>query len=168
MLHQFTQNFRKTFTPRLAFLILLLAGTLLFSGCGGDDDDDPTTPNDTIEKTVILPGNTPWLDTELTVEAGDEVALVASGLIAYDLNNNTCGPAGASWTDTADRLDPLWDQPHAGLIGKMNAAGTPFFIGETLTFSPETGGRLFLGINDYWYQQNSGEFSIDITIRKES
>lgn len=166
MLPQFKHLYRTTFTLRLAFLLLLLTGSLLFSGCGDDDDDDPTTPDNTIEKTVAVPGNTQWLNTELTVEAGDEAAITASGTVVYDLNNNTCGPAGAPWTDAADQLDPLWEQPHAGLIGKLDAAGTPFFIGDALTFSPQTGGTLFLGINDYWYQQNSGEFSVHIKITK--
>lgn len=118
------------------------------------------------ERTVIVSGSTQWMDTGLTVSIGDIMTFTASGTVVYDNKGNSCGPGGASWTDTHDKEDPLWVQPHAGLIGKIKETGLPFFIGESYTVKAGSSGILFLGINDYWYQGNSGEFTVTIRVSK--
>jgi hypothetical protein len=121
-----------------------------------------------VEYTFTVPGNTQWLDTALTLAAGDVVTFTATGTVSYLEEGNSCGPGGTSWTDTTDQQDPLWQQPHAGLIGKIEAAGSPFFIGESHTLTLSSGGTLFLGINDYWYQGNSGEFTVIVQVSSGS
>lgn len=118
------------------------------------------------ERTVIVPGKTQWMDTGMTVSVGDIMTFTAQGIVVYDNKGNSCGPGGASWTDTQDKEDPLWVQSHAGLIGKIKERGLPFFIGETYTVKAGSSGILFLGINDYWYQGNSGEFTVTIRVSK--
>jgi Zn-dependent metalloprotease len=118
------------------------------------------------ERTVIVPGNTQWMDTGLIISTGDIMTFTAHGTVVYDNKGNSCDPGGTSWTDTQDKQDPLWVQPHAGLIGKIKETGLPFFIGETYTVKAGSSGILFLGINDYWYQGNSGEFTVTIRVSK--
>ena len=124
--------------------------------------------SDVYERTVIVPGNTKWMDTGITVSVGDMLTFTAHGTVVYDNKGNACGPQGASWTDTHDKEDPLWQQPHAGLIGKIGETGSPFFIGKTYTLKAGSSGKLALGMNDYWYQGNSGEFTVAIRIVKAS
>jgi hypothetical protein len=120
------------------------------------------------ERTLIVPGNTLWMDTGMVVAAGDTLTFAAHGTVAYDKRGNSCGPGGTSWTDVQDKKDPLWQKPHAGLIGKIEGSGMPFFIGTAATIKAGGNGKLFLGINDYWYQGNTGEFTITIRIAKVS
>ena len=112
--------------------------------------------------TVLVPGNQPWTDSGLDVEVGDILRFSASGTVSYDNRGNMCGPEGAAWADELDQEDPLWKQPHAGLIGKIEGIGAPFFIGKSYTVKAGSKGRLLLGVNDFWYHANSGEFTVTI------
>lgn len=115
---------------------------------------------------VIVPGNTRWMDTGITVSAGDTMSFAAHGSVTYNRRGNACGPEGTSWTDTRDKEDLLWDRPHAGLIGKIGEAGQPFFLGEACTMTADRDGMLSLGINDYWYQGNTGEFTVTVNVTR--
>lgn len=117
------------------------------------------------EKTVTVKGNAPWTDTGLVVKIGDTLTFAASGKVVYDVPKaSSCGPNGASWTDTKDKKDPLWQKPHSGLIGKIEGVGAPFFIGEKYVVKAASAGKLLLGVNDFWYQGNTGEFTVKITV----
>lgn len=150
---------------RFALRVICLGITLIFAGCGGDDNEDNPTGPTTTEKTVTVPGNTNWtvgVDTGLVAAVGDQITLTASGTVMY-LTNQSCGADGAAWTDTTDRQDPLWQQPHAALIGKIGESGTPFWIGTALSVTAQTAGKLFLGVNDFWWEGNTGQFTVTIT-----
>ncbi len=136
-------------------------------GCGDDDKNSGTDPNP-VEYTFTMPGNTQWLDTALVLAAGDVVTFTATGTVFYLEEGNSSGPEGTSWTDTANQQDPLWQQPHAGLIGKIEETGSPFFIGASYTITLGSEGKLFLGINDYWHQGNSGEFTVIVQVSSGS
>ncbi|GAK61601.1 Neutral metalloprotease, putative [Candidatus Vecturithrix granuli] len=116
--------------------------------------------------TVAVPGNTQWMDSGITINVGDVISFAAQGTVVYDSKGNSCGPAGASWTDTRDKKDPLWQKPHAGLIGKIQGIGSSFFIGSAYKVKAASSGKLLLGINDYWYQGNSGKFTVTIRVEK--
>ncbi len=149
---------------RLAICFLFLGATVLLSGCGDDDDDDDPTDPGSAEYTFTVPGNTQWLNTALTLVAGDVVTITATGTVSYLEEGDSCGPEGATWTDTADQQDPLWEQPHAGLIAKIEEGGSPFFVGASYAVTLSSGGTLFLGINDFWYDGNSGEFTVTVQV----
>ncbi|MBD3308776.1 hypothetical protein GF339_20385 [candidate division KSB3 bacterium] len=160
-------------TSRLRYLryvavyaVVVLGIMGLLAGCGddGDDDNGPTDPGSGTTYTVTVPGNAAWTDTTIAVTVGQVVSVLADGTVTYDEEGNTCGPAGADWTDTQDQQDPLWESPHAGLIGKIGEAGTPFFLGAEATFTVDTDGVLLLGINDFWFQANTGEFTVTVQV----
>ncbi|PIE32974.1 hypothetical protein CSA56_13675 [candidate division KSB3 bacterium] len=116
------------------------------------------------ERTIIVPGNQKWTDSGLELEVGDIVRFSALGTVIYDKRGNACGPGGTSWADSHEQQDPLWKKPHAGLIGKIEGIGAPFFIGDLYTVRAGSRGRLLLGINDFWYRGNSGEFSVRVKL----
>ena len=116
------------------------------------------------EVTVIVPGDVKWIYTGIDLNAGDIIRFTARGTIVYDDQGNSCGPDGASWTDTLDQEGPLWKKPHAGLIGRIDGIGAPFFVGKSYTVKAGSSGRLLLGINDFWYHGNSGEFTVTIRL----
>lgn len=124
--------------------------------------------NKVYKYTVTVPGDTQWMDTGITVSVGDTITFTAQGTVVYDDEGYACGAAGTTWNDTRDKKDPLWKQPHAGVIGKIEGTSLPFFIGDTYTVKARSSGMLFLGINDYWYQGNFGKFTVTIQIKKAS
>ncbi|MDY0092838.1 MAG: hypothetical protein RBT80_09080 [Candidatus Vecturithrix sp.] len=119
----------------------------------------------TFERTVVVPGATRWQDSGMAVSAGDILTFTAQGTVVYSPVGYACGPAGTTWSDIRDQKDPIWNRPHAALIGKIGEAGAPFLIGERLSFQAGSGGKLFLGINDYWYYGNCGKFTVNIRRR---
>ena len=125
-------------------------------------EESSSVENDVSERTVTIAGNTLWLDSRMTVAAGNTLTFRAQGTVIYTYTGYACGPNGTTWSDTRDRQDPVWDRPHAGLIGKIGEEGTPFFIGERSSFQVGSSGKVFVGINDYWYRGNSGKFTVNI------
>lgn len=121
-----------------------------------------------VERTVIVSGNAQWIESGMLINVGDVLNFTAQGTVIYDNQGNSCSPAGTSWTDTRDQEDPLWQQPHAGLIGKIEGIGAPFFIGEAYTVKAASAGQLLLGINDYWCQGNSGEFVVTVRLQENA
>ncbi len=117
-----------------------------------------------VERVICVPGNARWIDSGICLAVGDIISFAACGTIVYDNKGHNCGPAGTFWTDTLDKEDPLWKKPHAGLIGKIEGIGAPFFIGESYTVKAGSRGKLLLGINDFWNQGNCGEFTITVRL----
>jgi len=125
--------------------------------------DDPDDPGVHVSRTTItVPGNTAWSNAGMRVASGDMLTFAAQGTLIFDADGYACSPNGTSWSDTRDRQDPLWQQPHGGVIGKIGEHGTPFFIGNSYTVRAWMSGPLFVGINDYWYHTNSGSFTVKI------
>ena len=72
------------------------------------------------------------------------------------------GPWGERGSPRNDAR-PIPSRPAAALIGRVGDGNDYFFIGE----SPEgirmrTGGRLYLGINDDFLNDNSGSFGVTV------
>jgi|GEM_PF-1291316 len=111
------------------------------------------------EQKVTVRGNQAWTSTGIPLKKGQEISVSASGTITYDDKGNSCGPDGASWSDTKDKEDPIYTKPHGGLIGRIDVTGTPFFVGSKSKFKVDADGTLYLGINDRWYKGNTGQFT---------
>jgi serine/threonine-protein kinase len=114
---------------------------------------------------VQVAANVPWTDTGVNVNAGDSVLVTASGQISVSSNGfipakapggfaPDCSAAGAIYRTQfgvlpAPRL-PCWS-----LIGKIGGTGV-FEVGMRASFQARSSGRLFLGVNDDSFADNSG------------
>jgi hypothetical protein len=49
------------------------------------------------------------------------------------------------------------------LIGRIGTTGAPFAIGTGVPVTVPAAGQLFLGINDDGFEDNVGEFRVEIT-----
>ena len=61
-------------------------------------------------------------------------------------------------------VEGLEEENHASLIGRIGESGAPFLVGSELSFTADTEGRLFLGINDNSVKNNAGAFTATITV----
>lgn len=52
--------------------------------------------------------------------------------------------------------------PAYSLIGRIGSGGQPFYVGERLDLSAPAAGRLYLGVNDFDFSDNSGSWSARI------
>jgi hypothetical protein len=123
--------------------------------------------------TISVPGNQPWTDTGIDLNQGDQVTITASGTIKIEPSDPGKTPAGdpSCIGPTGRKIDPTsetWLTPGLtcwSLVGRIGD-GAPFQIGTSLSFPVETGGRLYLGVNDEngRFGNNSGSWTVDITV----
>jgi hypothetical protein len=130
-----------------------------------DQDVDPFGDRDVLGTSgdvVLVNAMDRWTDTGITVRAGDSITLEADGTIQMSGDrSDTADPAGSRRSAPGALLD---NAPAGTLIGRIGS-GAPFAIGarRTISRAPAT-GRLYLGVNDDYLDDNAGEFEVIVTV----
>jgi hypothetical protein len=128
---------------------------------GGRDDDRPGRPG-LRERSVAVDARRQWTDTGVDLRPGQEVAFSALGEVRWGPDRRD--DAGGEKNSPFNANRPMPRRNAAALIGKVGENGDPFFIGEDRQpIRVRGGGRLFLGINDDFLQDNSGSFRVTIS-----
>jgi hypothetical protein len=114
------------------------------------------------ERSVAIDARTAWTDSGVEVRSGQEIFFTATGEVRW-------GPGrrdGAAGERNSPRNPgrPMPDRNAAALIGKIGENGDPFFIGDdTGPIRVRGSGRLYLGLNDDFLQDNSGALRVVIS-----
>lgn len=113
-------------------------------------------------KEIEIHGDVQWIDTEIEVAEGERISIRADGQIRWGRESNqVCGPDGVRHPGI---FKVMPDKNTGALIGKIQAKEEElFFIGGNLEFTVKRGGRLYLGINDDHFGDNSGSFTVHIS-----
>ncbi|MBI1872354.1 MAG: hypothetical protein HYS05_00520 [Acidobacteria bacterium] len=114
------------------------------------------------ERETSVAATIAWTDTGVDVRSGQTIYFSATGRIAWGPGRRD-GPAGESGSPhNAGR--PIPSRPAAGLIGKIGNDSTDyFFVGDDKgAIRMRASGRLFLGVNDDFLQDNSGSFRVTV------
>ncbi|HXZ00502.1 MAG TPA: hypothetical protein VEI03_10910 [Stellaceae bacterium] len=125
--------------------------------------------------TVSVPAQIPWgANTGIVLTAGDQVSISASGSVYIGAQQNHAldneGPDGQPWGTCAGsngRMPfvapalPCWS-----LVGRIGVSGVPFEIGARRTFSAPTTGPLFFSVNDNFFPDNSGAWSVIVQVSR--
>jgi hypothetical protein len=112
------------------------------------------------ERQVTVSADVPWNDTGVDVRAGQTVYFEATGNVRWGRDRRD-GPAGEN-NSPRNPNRPMANRPAAALIGKIgNASSDVFFIGgDQSGIRVRSSGRLYLGINDDFLADNSGNFRV--------
>jgi len=112
------------------------------------------------QRAVLVNADRQWTDTGITVRAGDVIRFDPTGTIQWGPNRQD-GPGGEA-NSPYNRNRPMANQPGGALIGRIGTGtGDMFYIGaDRGTFRARTSGRLYLGVNDDYLQDNSGAFRV--------
>ena len=124
-------------------------------------DRDYQYPNDRNygEQSFSVYADRVWTDTGMTIRAGETLRFVPTGVVVWGPGRRD-GPAGEV-NSPYNQSRPIPDRPGAALIGRIG--NETFYIGEGSTsFRARTGGRLYLGINDDYVQDNQGHFQVTV------
>ncbi len=113
-------------------------------------------------RSVVVPSNVEWTNTNINVSRGQYLRFEPSGEIRLSHNGDDMArPAGAASFRHADKAT-IPTIPVGALIGRIGN-GQPFSIGDsTQEFDMPANGRLFLGVNDDHVADNSGNFVVKI------
>lgn len=127
-------------------------------------DEQPQTfqggrPRGLREKQVMVVANAAWSDTGIDVTSGQTIYLEANGEIRWGPNRRA-GPNGEE-NSPYNAARPMPNRPGAALIGRVGTGSDNFFIGNDRgPIRVRGSGRLFLGINDDYLQDNTGYFRV--------
>lgn len=104
-----------------------------------------------------------WTSTGLTVRRGEVLTFNASGEVQLSGDTNDVATAFGSKAGRKAANAPMPNVLAGALIGRIGANGQPFAIGSGVSVPMPAAGQLFLGVNDDGYDDNQGEFRIDVT-----
>jgi hypothetical protein len=133
-------------------------------GSGGSSyssyDRNGGRPSGLRERTTSVDAASPWSDTGIDVRSGTSVYFEASGKVQWGPDRKD-GPAGEGGNHrNAGR--PMPNRAGGALIGRVGGS-EPFLIGdERGPIRMRESGRLSLGVNDDFLQDNRGSFRVTI------
>lgn len=113
---------------------------------------------------VAVMANQPWTDTGMNVRAGEMLRFDVSRTIRVTTNDEATADGNTDVTARAVlRTLPVRAMPVGGLIGRVGN-GQPFSIGTApQPIRMPVNGRLWLGVNDLSFNDNSGHFRVIIS-----
>lgn len=115
------------------------------------------------ERTVTVQARLPWTDTGIDVRRGQQIYLAASGEIRWGTGGRKDGPEGEK-NSPVNQNRPIPNRPAGALIGRVGDYDAPFFTGnERGPYQMRSAGRLYLGVNDDYLQDNSGSFRVVVS-----
>lgn len=121
--------------------------------------------------TLTIPANQDWTDTGIDLREGESLHVTATGNVKFSSSDPATGPNGAprEWKDLI-RSYPVNDAGRGALIGLIGEKGvaTPFLVGQDAKFEVQKNGRLFLGVNDNQYGDNTGSFQVTVDVTPAS
>ena len=133
-------------------------------GSGGSSyssyDRGGARPSGLRERTTSVDAAAPWSDTGIDVRSGMSVYFEASGKVQWGPDRKD-GPAGEGGNHrNAGR--PMPNRAGGALIGRIGGS-EPFLIGDDRgPIRMRESGRLSLGVNDDYLQDNRGSFRVTI------
>jgi hypothetical protein len=119
-------------------------------------------PSGMRERDVNVAAGERWTDTGISVRSGQTIYVSATGRVRWGPGRQD-GPGGEHNSPRNDAR-PIPSRPAAALIGRVGDGDHYFFIGdETEAIRVRESGRLYLGINDDYLQDNSGAFRVTVS-----
>jgi hypothetical protein len=154
----------------IRFTIAVFCGCVVFGGVASAQVD--------VTKEITISGETgmQWVNTGITVVAGDTVRLDAKGEVDVGGSYGTQGPEGTTnFSEQPPGYYPLETKMRYGLAGRITLgsgrrfqATQTWVYGEAKEIKVKRSGILWLTVNDDAPEGNVGGFDVTITIIKPS
>jgi hypothetical protein len=129
-------------------------------GGGNDTGYGGGRPSGMRERQVTVSADVAWNDAGIDVRAGQTIYFNADGQVRWGRDRRD-GPDGEK-NSPSNPGRPMPNRNAAALIGRIGANSNDlFYIGaDKGPIRVRSSGRLFLGINDDFLQDNSGNFRV--------
>lgn len=128
---------------------------------GRRDDEGSAQTGGMRERSVIVSATTAWNDTGVDVRSGQRIRFHATGEVRWGPGRKD-GPAGEGGSHP-NQGRPMPSRAGAALIGRIGSGSDLFFIGDDEgEIRVRNSGRLYLGVNDDYLQDNSGSFRVTV------
>lgn len=120
------------------------------------------------ERTITVSATQPWVDTGIDVEPGMTFEITAQGGITISSQYRNVGPQGEMRAKVSSSRYPVEEAGVGALLTRIRyrdgRESNILVVGNSNQASTEPGeyGRLMLGINDDFFRDNSGSFTVRI------
>lgn len=127
----------------------------------------PRSESDNYSKaTIAIAASQPWTPTGIQLQIGDDIAISATGIIQTNLKGARATPAG-TLPDCMDvgRVNVPFVAPELpcwSLLGRIGPTGNIFEVGASRHFRANASGELYLGVNDNFFGDNSGQWQATV------
>lgn len=111
--------------------------------------------------TIAVAADRQWTDTGIYVNAGQTVTINADGRIRIARDSQDFITAAGGAGRVGDATMP--NAPIGGLVAKFGDSA-PVFVGQSRTFRAPRAGRLSLGVNDSFWDDNTGQFNARVDV----
>jgi len=111
---------------------------------------------------IRVEGTERWTDTGIMVRAGDTLMFDAQGTVGLSDDGNDIARVGGALSGRRAAQAPLGNQAAGALIARIGNSET-FFIGDRRSVRAPAAGRLYLGVNDDYLADNTGDFEVMVT-----
>lgn len=128
------------------------------------DQNDTYNPAPTAGEEIVVYPQERWTDSGLRVRAGDVMYFDTTGNIRLSSARGDVATAAGARSGRQAADSPLSNQVAGALIGRIDN-GEPFLIGNRRTVRAPVSGRLYLGVNDDYLEDNSGEFRVMVGVQ---
>lgn len=112
---------------------------------------------------IVVSARQAWTATGMTVKRNDSYSINANGEVQLSGDANDVATPFGSKSGRKAANAPLPSALAGALIGRIGTNGQPFAIGSGVTIKMPGDGQLFLGVNDDGFDDNRGEFRVDIS-----
>lgn len=114
---------------------------------------------------VTVPATAGFVNSSLTVSAGDCVSITSTGSWKWGASSPSVGPNGAFYALDIPNT-PMQNGMNGQLIGVIGTPGSdPYFaVGSSAYFRAVSSGDLLLGINDFVLNDNSGTVTSQVNV----
>jgi hypothetical protein len=117
----------------------------------------------TVGQLIVVDPNDRWTATGIVVGAGDTLTFDAEGTVQLSTDAaDVASPAGAHSGRRAPDA-PLQRRPAGALIARIGNSA-PIFVGARGSFRAPVDGELFLGVNDDFLRDNTGDFRVAVDV----
>lgn len=131
------------------------------AGSSGSGDSNANLATATGAGIVVSPRQA-WTGTGISVKKDQTVSFNANGEVQLSGDANDVATPFGSKAGRKAANAPLPNVLAGALIGRIGSNGQPFAIGSGVSIKMPADGQLFLGINDDGFDDNRGEFRVDI------
>jgi hypothetical protein len=115
----------------------------------------------TAGQTIAVAADRQWSDTGINVRGGETITITADGRVRLAQNTRDFVTAAGADGRVADATMP--NAPIGGLVARFGDSA-PVFVGQSRTFRAPRGGRLYLGVNDSYWDDNTGQFTARVDV----
>jgi Ca2+-binding EF-hand superfamily protein len=113
---------------------------------------------------IVVSASERWVDTGIDVRSGDILVFDAAGTIRMSNNGNDIATAGGSVNGRRANDSPVPSAPAGGLLARIGN-GDAVYVGERRALRAPANGRLYLGVNDDFLNDNTGVYQVSVTFR---